>query len=105
MQDDSSTYPDSPGKPGLAYPHGVEGGGKLRWDGWQPWPGWQNMLPRIKLENEQWRAKHLPALKAYDEAQRLAREEAAKLEAEKTAALNWCRANGNPHTGGDDGTV
>jgi len=102
MPDRSDTTARSPS---ASLPHGVEGGGKLSWDDSWTWQGWQNMLPRIKLENEQWRAKHLPALKAYDEAQRLAREEAAKLEAEKTAALNWCRANGNPHTGGDDGTV
>ena len=63
------------------------------------WPGWHNLLPQIRRENEEWRAKHLPTLRAYDEAQRIAREEAAKLEAQRIAALDWCRANGNPHIG------
>jgi hypothetical protein len=61
------------------------------------WTGWHNMLPQIRAENENWREKHLPHLKARDAERKAAREAQEREEAEQRLALQWCRANGNPH--------
>lgn len=50
-----------------------------------------------------WRAQAAPIkaqLAISIEARKAADEQRRQLEAEKLAAWNWCRANGNPHLGG-----
>ena len=66
------------------------------------WQGFKSKpydLAEVRAGNEAWAAKYRPALKKRDKEQQIAREQAAALEAEKNAALEWCRANGNPHKG------
>jgi hypothetical protein len=39
------------------------------------WVPWKEQLPQIKAENEAWRAKYLPKLKALDEERARIRDE------------------------------
>jgi hypothetical protein len=61
------------------------------------WTPWLQQLPAMVVERAEWERTHLPKLRAYDAAQAEKRAAEAAHRVEADAALEWCRANGNPH--------